>query len=131
MEDGKFFTDEEHEWIENYMLPTYFEAEWFAKDGWPYVKKPCFGREGDTIQIFGSDGSLLYADKQMNYTDSAPVFQDFVELPHKTIKTIEGEKEAHLLTGCFLVGGKPSAIGIRAGNIITDNASYYLPVGIE
>lgn len=130
-EEGIFFTEEEQQWIEDYMLPTYFEAEWFIEDETAYVKKPCFGREGDTIEIFNPDGSLMYADKQRSYTDSAPIFQEFVILPRTTIKTIEGEKSAHILTGCFLINGKASAIGVRAGNIITDNASYYLPVGIK
>jgi len=130
-EEGKFFTPEEHRWIEQYMLPTYFEPEWFIEDETPYVKKPCFGREGDTVSIYHGDGSLMYADKQMNYTDSAPVYQEFVELPKTTVRTVEGEKEAHVLTGCFLISGKASAIGFRVGNIITDNASYFLPVGLR
>lgn len=130
-ENDPFFTEEEHEWIDEYFLPTYYEGEWFAEPQEKYVKKPCFGREGDTIEILAPDGSLIYADKQTNYTDSAPVYQKFVELPKAVIKTIEGEKEAHLLTGCFLISGKASSIGIRAGNIITDNASYFLPVGVK
>lgn len=130
-EEEAFFTAEEHDWIEKYMLPTYFEADWFIEDREAYVKKPCFGREGDTIEIFHPDGTLMYADKNRSYTDSAPVFQKYVELPKTTIKTIEGEKEAHLLTGCFLINGKASAIGLRAGNMITDNATYYLPAGIK
>ena len=130
-EQGLFFTNEEHRWIEDYMLPTYFENDWFIEDEIPFVKKPCFGREGDTIEIFQGDGQLFYADKQRSYTDSAPIFQKFVELPKAIVRTVEGEKEVHLLTGCFLVNGKASAVGIRAGNIITDNSSYYLPVGIK
>ena len=33
--------------------------------------------------------------------------------------------------GSFLIAGKPSSIGIRAGEKITGNESYYLPVGIK
>ncbi len=129
-EEEAFFTAEEHAWIEQYMLPTYFEADWFIEDREAYVKKPCFGREGDTVEIFHPDGTLMYADKNRSYTDSAPVCQKFVELPKTTIKTIEGKKEAYLLTGCFLINGQASAIGFRAGNLISDNATYYLPAGI-
>lgn len=130
-EEETFFTPEEHQWIEDYMLATYFEEDWFIEDEAAYVKKPCFGREGDTVEIYHPDGTLMYADKNRSYTDSAPVCQKFVELPKSRIRTIEGEKEAHLLTGCFLINGKASALGLRAGNIITDNATYYLPVGIK
>lgn len=130
-EENTVFTEEEHEWIEQYFLPTYFEPDWFIEDEVPYIKKPCFGREGDTIEIFNQDGTLRYADKQRSYTDSAPVYQEFVELPQAKIKTLAGEKVAHILTGCFLINGKASAIGLRAGNIITDNGSYFLPVGIK
>ncbi len=31
----------------------------------------------------------------------------------------------------FLIAGKASSIGIRAGEKITGNESYYLPVGIN
>ena len=130
-EQGAFFTEQEHQWIADYMLPTYFEHEWFIEDEMPYVKKPCFGREGDTVEVFNAQGFPIYTNTQRSYTDSAPVYQKFVELPRALIKTVEGEKEAHLLTGCFLINGKASAVGIRAGNMITDNASYYLPVGVK
>ena len=33
--------------------------------------------------------------------------------------------------GCFYINGQASAIGIRAGRQITDNESYFLPVGLE
>lgn len=128
-EEGVFYTNEEHRWIEQYMLPTYFEPDWFLEDKESYVKKPCFGREGDTVEIFGPDGSVIYGDSQMNYKDSAPVFQEFVELPKTTINTAEGKKDVHYMTGCFLISGKPSSIGIRAGKVVTDDNSYFLPVG--
>ncbi len=128
-EEGVFYTNEEHRWIEQYMLPTYFEPDWFIEDGESYIKKPCFGREGDTVHIFGPDGNPIYTDTQMNYTDSAPVYQEFAELPITTINTSHGEREVHYMTGCFLVNGKASSIGIRAGKIVTDDNSFFLPVG--
>lgn len=130
-EEGVFYSEEEHRWIEQYMLPTYFEPDWFIEDGDSYVKKPCFGREGDTIEIFRPDGSLIYADSQMSYSDSAPVYQEFAELPRTIIKTSGGDKEVHYMTGCFLINGMPSGIGIRAGKIVTDDNSYFLPVGVR
>lgn len=130
-EEDEFFTEEELQWIEDYFLPTYWEAEWLIEEGKPYVKKPCFGREGDTVEIFDSTGKLMYTNPNQNYTDSAPVYQQYVELPKTMIKTTKGEREAHFMIGCFLLKGEPSAIGIRAGNIITDNWSYFLPVGLR
>lgn len=134
IEESDFFTEEEHEWIEQYFLPTYFEPNPFveAEDGpWPYVQKPQFGREGDTIEIHDGDGSVIYEDTNKNYSDSAPVYQDFVELPKVVAQTVEGSREFHSLVGCFLVDGEASAIGLRVGNIITDNMSCFLPVGIK
>ena len=35
------------------------------------------------------------------------------------------------INGSFLINGEPSAVGIRAGGQITNNTSYFLPVGVE
>ncbi|MED3964123.1 glutathionylspermidine synthase family protein [Niallia taxi] len=130
-EQHAFFTEEEHQWIENYFLPTYLEPDPFIERNTAYVKKPAFGREGDTVEIYKGSGKLSTADPQQSYTDFLPVYQQYVEHPKAPIKTEKGKQEANLLVGSFLLNGKPSAIGLRAGGTITNNLSYYLPVGIR
>lgn len=124
-----FFTGNEKKWIQKYFLPTYLEEDPFIKKGVKYVKKPCFGREGDTVEIFHGHKKIM-EDANKTYQSSAPVFQQFVNLPASFVKTTEGVKEAKLLIGSFLINGKASGIGIRAGNQITDNNAYFLPIGM-
>ena len=131
IENHPFFTKEEHAWIEEYFLPTYLEPDFFIQRGLPYVKKPAFGREGDTVEIYNQEGLLFHADVQKSYTEYLPVYQQFVE--HSTIrfKSEKGEQEGKLLMGSFLLNGKPAAVGYRVGGTITNNFSYYFPVGIN
>lgn len=131
LEESLFFTKEEHVWIEEYFLPTFLEPDFFIETGLSYVKKPSFGREGDTVEIYTHDGRLSHADKQKSYTDYLPVYQQYVEHPIITFNSEKGRQTGKLLIGSFLLNGKPSAIGYRVGGPITNNLSYYLPVGTE
>jgi glutathionylspermidine synthase len=125
-----FFTEEEKNWIRKYFLPTYLEEDPFIKNGVQYVKKPCFGREGDTVEIFQGRNKIM-EDAHKTYRSSAPVFQQYVDLPVYQINTTKGLRDAKLLVGSFLINGKASGIGIRAGKQITDNDAYFLPLGIK
>jgi glutathionylspermidine synthase len=130
-EDGNpFYTEEEHHWIHSYFLPTYLDEDLFLEKEISYVKKPSFGREGDTVEIYKGNGEKVDEDSHKTYQDSLPVFQQFIKLPETTVRTEKGLKRVHYMYGCFYINGRPSAIGIRAGRQITDNESYFLPVGI-
>lgn len=128
VEESDVFTNEEHEMIENYFLPTYLEADYFIENGMAYVEKPAFGREGDSIKIV--DGENHQQSKQDTYRDQVMVYQKFSPLPKKKVMTPEGLLDLHVLVGSFLIKDKFGAIGVRAGNIITGNESCFLPVGI-
>ncbi|WP_226667968.1 glutathionylspermidine synthase family protein [Metabacillus litoralis] len=128
--DSSYFTVEEKQWINDYFLPTYLEEDVFLDEGWKYVKKPSFGREGDTVSIYHGTKKLL-EDRNHSYEHSLPVYQKYVDLPSKDIRTVNGIKEAKILIGSFLINGKACGIGLRAGSQITDNHAYFLPVGIK
>lgn len=128
--NAAFFTNEEHKWIEDYFLPTYLEAEPFYEKQVSYVKKPIFGREGDTVQIFSSTGKLLMEEKHKTYMDVPSIFQQYIELPTVSYHSEKGKQSGHILTGSFLVNGKASALGYRVGGEITNNLSCFLPVGL-
>ncbi|RTR33135.1 glutathionylspermidine synthase family protein [Robertmurraya yapensis] len=129
-EHHSFFTEEEHTWIDEYFLPTYLEADYFIEKGIPFVKKPSFGREGDTVEIFNKDGQLLHADVQRSYSEFVPVYQQFVEHPTVAFHSEKGTQDGKLLIGSFLLNGKSAAFGLRVGGTITNNLSYFLPVGL-
>lgn len=128
-EQHSFYTPEEHHTIHKYFLPTYLDPDVFLRQGQSFVKKPAFGREGDTVEIFSSTGKKVAEDLHKTYKDELPVYQQFIELPQTIIQTEHGPRRAHFMYGCFYINGKASAIGIRAGGQITDNGSYFLPVG--
>mgnify|MGYP003462501858 CR=1 FL=1 len=129
-EGHPFFTEQEHRWIDEYFLPTYLEAQPFLQKGVPYVKKPAFGREGDTVEIFNENGELTDANQQQSYTACIPVYQQYIEHPTRSFHSEKGLQQGSLLVGSFLLNGKPAAIGYRVGGRITNNLSYYLPVGL-
>ncbi|MFJ8264021.1 glutathionylspermidine synthase family protein [Rummeliibacillus sp. NPDC094406] len=129
-EHHTFFTEEEHMWIEEYFLPTYLEPDYFLQKRLSFVKKPAFGREGDTVEIFNKDGQLIHADVQNSYSEYIPVYQQFVEHPTITFNSEKGKQEGKLLLGSFLLNGKSAAFGYRVGGMITNNLSYYLPIGL-
>jgi len=126
-----FFTDEEHSWIQKYFLPTYLEADPFIYKQSSYVKKPIFGREGDTVQIFGPGGILLAEEQQKTYSEVPAIYQKYIELPRTSYQSETGRKIGYQLIGSFLINGKPSAIGFRVGGEITNNLSCYLPAGLS
>lgn len=128
-EENQFFSQEEHAIIAKFFLPTYLDETPFKQRRQSYVKKPCFGREGDTVEIFDGDGELISEEKRKTYSSELPVYQQFVQLPSRIIQTLDGPKEAHYMVGCFLINKHAGAIGIRAGNAITNNESYFLPIG--
>ncbi|MFC4323124.1 glutathionylspermidine synthase family protein [Litchfieldia salsa] len=130
-ESSPFFTEEEHGWIEDHFLPTYLEPDRFIEEKIKYVKKPVFGREGDTIEIFDEAGTKIEEDHNKSYTNYIAVYQQFVDLPTTTIRTEAGEQQGHYMIGTFLLNGSPSAFGFRVGQQITNNLSYFLPVGYE
>jgi glutathionylspermidine synthase len=127
-EANPFFTDEEHQWISEHFLPTYLDEEYFLTKRTMYVQKPAFGREGDTVVIKNGDGEPVVADSQQTYKDETPVYQQYVPLPETVVKTVSGYETVKLLHTCFLINGKAVGIGLRAGGMITNNLSYYLPV---
>ncbi|PEE44033.1 glutathionylspermidine synthase family protein [Bacillus pseudomycoides] len=129
-EAGAFYTNEEQQWIQEYMLPTYLEADLFLGEN-SFVQKPSFGREGDTVIIRDKDTNIVNQNSYQTYKKELPVFQKYIKLPVVSLETEKGNEELSYVFGSFLIAGKPSSIGIRAGEKITGNESYYLPVGIK
>jgi len=127
-EAGEFYTKEEHQWIETYMLPTYMENRFLNK--LPFVTKPILGREGGAVSLFEADGLLVEQDKDDSYWDQPMIYQKRVEMEEVESNTMGGLYKGRLLWGSFLVGGKASAISARIGERITGNLSCFLPIGL-
>ncbi|MFF3023561.1 glutathionylspermidine synthase family protein [Gottfriedia sp. NPDC057948] len=128
IEQSDVFTVEEHDAIRKHFLQTFLEPDFFIENNLPYVEKPAFGREGDSIKII--NGENRQQSKQNNYQDQVMVFQQYSPLPMKRVMTPDGMLDLHVLIGSFLIKEEYGAIGVRAGNIITGNESCFLPIGI-
>lgn len=128
-ESGVFFTEEEHTLIETYMLPTFFENPFTGREA--YVKKPVFGREGGGVAYYGAAGNTIEAELEPSFEKQLVVYQKAVDLEEIQVETVKGEYAGRLLWGSFVIGGIPSALVARVGGRITNNRSYYLPVGLK
>lgn len=127
-ENDVLFNEEEKIWIEEAMLPTYLDDEMFLSKNEKFVKKPSFGREGDTIDIYQGK-TLIEQEVERSYIKSTPVYQRFANLPTVDVETSFGKENLYSLMGCFLINGEPSAMGLRVDTkLITGNMSYFLPV---
>lgn len=127
-ESGEFFSPDEQECIAAHMLPTYFENRFRGTEA--YVSKPIFGREGGGVVLYDADGTAVERDGETLYWEQPMIYQKRVELPVVTVETANGPYEGRLLWGSFWIGGEASAIIARVGGAITNNMSYYLPVGM-
>jgi glutathionylspermidine synthase len=128
-DDRNFFNKDDAVTIEKYMLPTFLENEPFL-DSKLYVEKPVFGREGDTVIIYDQYGKKMIENPYQTYKKELQIFQEYIELPTLDVVTEKGQEQLSYLYGAFLLAGRASAIGIRAGGKITANESYFLPVGL-
>jgi glutathionylspermidine synthase len=128
---SELFTPEEHRWIAQYILPTYLHATDTSGQpifGGRHVVKPVYGREGASITM--RDGhEVIEQSEENHYDDQMMIYQQYTALPTTTIQTEEGFTEVSLVYNCFVAGGVPSAIGVRASRkLIFDDTSYFLPI---
>ena len=99
-EEEVFYTNEERQWIKEYMLPTYLEPDLFLGKG-SFVRKPSFGREGDTITIRDKDENIMIQNAHQTYKASLPIFQKYTELPVVTLETEKGMEKLSYVFGSF------------------------------
>ena len=121
-----YLTARDHQIIARYFLPTYLEPDVFLERRCRFVEKPIFGREGDTVTIYQGDGKVLLSNEQRSFSEQASVYQEYQTLPTHVLS--DGAEVAYMY-GVFVLGGSASAIGVRAGERITGNRSYFLPIG--
>ena len=122
-----FFTEEERRLIARYMLPTYLDP---PIDDSAYVVKPSYGAEGDSVTLMAAGGTVMSQAMCTTYSDRPMVYQKHVELPAPERMTEFGPRKLHVVTSCFLISGKPAGICMRAGDCITDESAWVLPVCI-
>lgn len=122
---GLLYNDEEREMIGKYILPTYNKPVFSGN----YVSKSMFGREGGSVRMFDGGGELELQDEDGFDTSEwfPTVYQMRANLPE--IATVAGQR--HLLTGMFVINGKPCGLLGRAGGLITGNTSHFIAIGVR
>ncbi|WP_442601290.1 glutathionylspermidine synthase family protein [Paenibacillus sp. KN14-4R] len=119
------FDEKEHAYIERFMLPTYNKPIFDHS----YVSKSMFGREGGSVQMFDTDG-VMDAQDTAGFDSSeffSRVYQKRADLPE--VQLAAGD--FHLLTGVFVIHGKPCGLLGRAGGLITGNSSHFIAIGVR
>lgn len=127
------FLESEHEDIEKYFLPTYV----FNKDkldkyrdqfNSKIVVKPIFGREGKGVRIIDSLGKEYMIKSDEWYTDQPCIVQQYLELPNQSVDTWGGKEKGKMMTGSYLIGGRPSGLYLRVDKEITGENCYLVGV---
>jgi glutathionylspermidine synthase len=127
-ESGQYFLEDERRLIERYMLPTYLDP---PPGNEAYVVKPVYGAEGDTVKVMTPDSGVVCQSAYTSYSDQLMVYQKYVDLMPSEMMTEYGPRNLHVVTSCFLIAGKPGGICMRAGEAITDDSAWVLPVCID
>ncbi len=126
---GAFFTAEEHADIERYVLPSTMDAP--DDRAWKHVRKPVFGREGNSVEIV-ENGTLIGAASHRTYAKQPMLYQEFVDLPRIAYvdPVTEQPEEGFGVYTVFVVGGAVSAMCLRVGDRITDAWAHMLALRI-
>jgi len=130
-ERGEYFDDAERAAIARAFLPTYLDR---PGDGAAYVRKPVLGREGIGVAIVDGAGTEIARGERAvpAIAEQPVVYQRYVRAPRRRVRRADGlEVDGEELTTCFVVAGRPSAVGMRIGGPVTDSWSYFAPVGVR
>ncbi|MFJ7406866.1 MULTISPECIES: glutathionylspermidine synthase family protein [unclassified Lysinibacillus] len=129
--DPLLFNAEERAAINKYMLPTHLSAKPLLVDGVPYVKKPVYSREGNTVEIYAGDGSKTTGSAYNHYDDNLFIYQQYVEMPSINIQQGNGLHSKKWLIGSFIADNRACGLSCRVGNQITEWDSHWLAVGYK
>ncbi|WP_019914772.1 glutathionylspermidine synthase family protein [Paenibacillus sp. HW567] len=122
---GLLYNEEERQAISSYILPTYNKPVFSGS----FVSKSVFGREGGSVRIFDDSGSLEIEDE--DGFDSSVLFPTVYQKRAEMARIQTAEGELHLLTGMFVINGKPCGLLGRAGGPITGNTSHFIALGVR
>jgi glutathionylspermidine synthase len=127
-EQNAYFSETERDAIARVFLPTYLDR---PDDGGAYVRKPVLGREGAGVAVLDARGEVVARGAGRRFDAQPCVFQRYVAAPLRTVDRGDGTPFTGTeLVTCFVVAGRPSAIGMRIGGPVTDVRSYFAPLGI-
>ncbi len=82
------------------------------------------------MAILDGRGEVVAQGAGSAYAGQPCVYQRYVAAPTRQVALGDGTAMdgTELLT-CFVVAGRPSAVGLRIGGAVTDAGSYFAPLG--
>lgn len=104
-----------------YLLPAYFDDK--PRELKDYVRKPLLSREGANVSIYKGGELMLNTDGE--YGGEGNVVQAFAPLPN--FKSPYTGENHHPVMGVWMIDGEPEGMGIREGDLITNNTSFFVP----
>ncbi|NGM82102.1 glutathionylspermidine synthase family protein [Paenibacillus sp. 7124] len=122
---GFLFSEEEREAIAKYILPTYNKPVFSGN----FVSKSMFGREGGSVRMYDESGSLELEDE--DGFDSSVLFPSVYQKRAELARIHTSKGELHLLTGMFMINGRPCGLLGRGGGPITGNTSHFIAMGVR
>ncbi|MCR2803505.1 glutathionylspermidine synthase family protein [Paenibacillus soyae] len=122
---GQLYNENERAIIGQYMLPAYNKAVFEGS----FVSKSMFGREGGSVRLFDASGGLEIEDSEG--FDTSTLFPTMYQKRAELARIGTAEGELHLLTGMFVINGKPCGMLGRGGGPITGNASHFIAIGVK
>ena len=128
-EEEAFYTNEEQQWIKEYMLPTYLEPDLFLGKG-SFVQNLHLGEKEIQLRFAIKTKILCFKMHTKHIKRHCRYFKSISNCQSYPWKQ-KRDRETVICVWFVLIAGKASSIGIRAGEKITGNESYYLPVGIK
>lgn len=101
-----------------YIKKSFYNKDYFVKNGINYVEKPFFSREGDNIKMIGSNGTI--EETGGVYANERKIYQEYCGL-----KNFDGN---YPVLGVWVIGDKVSGMGIREDDsMITKDTSRFIP----
>ena len=140
---SKVFTADEIETINRYMLPTYFEQDFYAavNESSPnklFIRKPIWGREGKGIAVVDCRGNIcqekhpLDPEEIVAHESKTNIYQDFVATESHKLLTDEGRIPGYYTWSCFMLGDRASAVYTRfSPEQVAGTEAYWSPLYLE
>lgn len=121
------FTEEEHGFIDKYFLPTYMNSFKLEMEDKAYVKKPIFGRNGASVEIYDKEQKLVVKNSETHLDYMDMVYQEYMEMPKVNVILEGKEQEKKLMISSFITNGEYTGLVTIVGDDIIDDECHWLP----
>ncbi len=120
-----YLSETDHMTIARYFLPTYLSADPFISSQRSFVKKPIFGREGDTVTVHDGQGNIMLRMNSIRFV----IKRLFIKRIKNYRRTHFRKRRSRVYVWCLYFRRKTKCDWCTCGERITGNRSYFVPIG--